>query len=97
MISIINNKKQNFLDEIIFSLKIFEPRYSLYNHYLNQLSPENKFIEKEQNLIEDSLTIKDFIIVGNNEFYEKIKIIEKYVNSRTFIYLNIEQILDYFE
>ena len=97
MISIIKNKKQNFLDEIIFSLQIFEPRYRLYNHYLNQLSPENKFIEKEQNLIEDSLTIKDFIIVGNNEFYEKIKIIEKYVNSRTFIYLNIEQILDYFE
>ena len=91
------NNKHNYLDEIDFCLTVCEPRYHLYNFYISQIDKKCNFNEKEQNLINDSLTIKDFIIIGNSQFHEKIKTIEKSIKSKTFEYLNIEQISKYLE
>ena len=43
----------------------------------------------------NSLSIKDFIIVGNKEFHKKIKLIEKDIKSKSIKYLNIDEMLNY--
>ena len=99
VISIINNKKYDFM-EIYFSLIISDSRITLYSIYLKILclNEYEQFTEEEKKIINDTLTIKDFIIIGNNDFHEKIKIIENEIISNSFMYLNIEQlkIVDYF-
>ena len=55
------------------------------------------FTKEEQNIINDTLTIKDFIISGDKQFHEKIGRIEKNIKSTSFKYLNIEQIPNYLE
>ena len=65
--------------------------------YLNQNNEETKFNENEQKIIKDSVSIKDFIVIGDNEFHEKIKNVEKNVKSKSFKYLNMEEISNYLE
>jgi len=80
--SILNGEKFNFLDEINLSLSICDLRYPIYITVLiNEDINKNYFTEEEKKLINDSLSIKDFIIIGDKKFHEKIKTIEKYINS----------------
>ena len=48
-------------------------------------------------MINNSLTIKDFIVSGNKQFHQKIKKIEKNIKAKSIKYLNIEQISNYLE
>ena len=97
-ISAINNKKHNFIDEFYISLLSSEPRFHIYFIYLlSQMIRTDKFIKEEQNLINDSLTIKDYIILGDINFHEKIKPIEMLIKSKSFKYINLEQISDYLD
>ena len=93
----LNNKKFNIVDEITFSLSICDPRYIIYIHYLYQFAKNSEFSEEEQNIITDTLTIKDFIVLGDQKFQEKIKIVEDNVISKSFKYLNINEISNYLE
>ena len=93
----IKNKKVNFINEILFALSACEPRYQLYIYYSYQLFNSNKFNENKKSIINSSLKINDFIVLGNNIFHDKIKIIEKNIKSKSFKYLNIEQIEDYID
>ena len=93
----IKNKKVNFINEILFALSACEPRYLLYIYYSYQLFNSNKFNENKKNIINNSLKLNDFIVLGNNIFHDKIKIIEKNTKSKSFKYLNIEQIEDYID
>ena len=93
----INNKKHNLIDEFIFALTICEPKYPLYVAYLLPDNKGDKFTEEEQKIINDALTIKDFIIIGDNQFHEKMKLIEKNIKSNSFKYLNEEQISKYLD
>ena len=138
MISAFNNKKHNFMEEMIFSLTLSEPRFNFYLLYVNQIYVKNKFNEETENEITNeetenkitneetenkitneetknkitknkmtdeeienkiinSLTIKDFIIVGDPQFFEMIKAIENNIKSKSFKYLNIKQIYNYLE
>ena len=98
VISIINNKKYDFM-EMCFSLVVSDSRITLYSIYLKILclNEYEQFTEEEKKIINDTLTIKDFIIIGNNDFHEKIKIIENEIISNSFMYLNIEQLSKYIE
>jgi len=91
------SKKVNFINEIVFALNVCEPRYPLYVYYFYQFCDLNKFNEKEKIIINDSLKINDFIVVGDKYFHDKIKIIEKNIKSKSFKYLNINQIEDYID
>lgn len=93
----LNNNKHVFIDELISALFINEPRYVIYIFYLNQLRNASIFTKEEQNIINKTLTIKDFIIPGDKEFHEKIRRIENNIKSTSFKYLNIEQIAYYLE
>ena len=87
-----NNKKFNFIDELNFALTFCEPRYQIFGDYLDQNEKIKKFNQKEQKILTDSLTIKEFIVIGNNIFCDKIRIIEKNFKSFSFNYLTIEQL-----
>ena len=92
-----NNKRYNFIDELNFALSTCEPRYIIYSSYLNQLNKISIFNEKEQKIINDKLTIKDSIIIGDKKFHEKIKTVEKSIKSRSFKYLNIKEVHKYLD
>ena len=95
----INNQKVNFINDIVFALNACEPRYLLYTYYSYQFLNLNNFNinEKEKNTINNTLKINDFIVVGNNNFHEKIKMVEKNIKPKSFKYLNIKQIEDYID
>ena len=92
-----NNRRYNFIDQIYFCLVISEFRYRILFNYFRQIEEIKTFTEEEQKIIKETLTIKDFIILGNNNFHEKIKGIEKNIKSNSFKYLNVEQISNYIE
>ena len=94
---IFQNKKNNFIEEITFSLIVSESRYNLFLIYSINIDNFSKFKEEEQKMINDALTIKDFIVSGNKQFHQKIKTIEKNIKAKSFKYLNIEQIPKYLE
>ena len=99
-ILIINNKKHNFLDELILCMNFTELRYCLYSMYplhTNKNLITNQFKEEEINIINNTLTIKDFIVIGDKFFHEKIKTIESIIKSKSFKHLNIEEISNYLE
>ncbi len=92
-----NNKKHNYLNDIMLTMSVCELRYPIYVSYISTLAHDYSqyFSEEEQNIINDSLTIKDFIILGDNQFHDMIKTIEKKIKSNSFKYLNVEQISNY--
>ena len=90
-----NNKKHNFINEIFFSLDLSEKRFSIYVSYISQIIIHNDFNKEEPNNFNNTLTIRDFIIVGNKQFQKKIKIIENDFKAKSLTYLQIEQILKY--
>ena len=99
-ISIVTNEKYNFLDELVISLMASEPRIPIYFSYLNyQMAKDvlsNGAINTEsQDIINGSLTIRDFIVLGDKKFYEKIKPIEIYIKSKSFKYIRPEEISNY--
>lgn len=90
--------KYNFVDEMLISLNISDIRikhYSLYLFNLLAKNKENNFNDNEINLINDSLTIKDFIIIGDDAFDKKFFEAEKKIKPKSFKYLNIEEISTY--
>ena len=93
----INNKEYHSLEEFLFCLTNSEPRYLIYSQYLIQIYSPYTFEDNEQSIINDTLTIKDFIVLGDTNFYEKIKSIETKIKTNSFQYLNIEQISNYLD
>ena len=55
----------------------------------------NSLFKENQSVIYESLTIKDFIVVGDIIFHKKIKPIEKYIKFKSFRYMRIEEISNY--
>ena len=91
-----NNKNHNFIDELFSALISGEIRFDFWLGYekaMNKMHIQLK--EEDQKKIDDSLTIKDFIIVGNQTFINKIKTIENDIKANSIKYLQIEQIYNY--
>ena len=92
------NQKNNYYDEFIFALTFCESRYSFYILYsLYSNDKRDEFTEEENNIINETLTIKDFLIIGKKQFHEMIKPIEKNIKSNSFKYLNPEQLEEYLD
>jgi hypothetical protein len=92
----LNNKNHNFLNDVTSSLIISDTRYNYFNAYLENLSKvDNELNENEQRIINGSLTIKDFLIIGNKSFQQKIIFIEKELKAKSIKYLEIETISKY--
>ena len=93
----LNTKSHNFYSELLFCLMTCDQRVNFLNLYLENSIKPKIFNEKLRNVINDTLTIKDFIILGDKRFHDKIKVIEKNIKSNSFQYLNIGQIRNYFK
>ena len=72
-------------------------RFYFFYFYLKTFKKDNNFGKQVNNVINESLTIKDFIVLGDQILYEKIKTIELFIKSKSFKYLNIEQISYYLD
>ena len=92
IISNFNSKNHNFISETNLCLVACEYRYFIYSLYSKQIELENKFTEKEQKKIYETLTIKDFIIIGDENFHNKIKNIEKNIKANSLNYINMEKL-----
>ena len=72
--------KSNFIDELIISLNISDMMIKQYILYFYNIIAQNKnttFNDNEIKLINNSLTIKDFIVYGDDKFHKKFLDIEK--------------------
>ena len=93
----INSKNHNFTEETHNCLIECEDRYLIYICYLKQNEMVNKFTKEEEKKLYETLTIKEFIIIGNDEFHSKIKTIEKNIKANSLDYLNMEQLSKFLE
>jgi len=92
----LNNKNHSFLNDLGFSLGLSEIRFFYFNCFLEILAkPDNELNEIKQKELNDSLTIKDFIIIGNKTFQQKIKLVEKDLNAKSIKYLEIDILSKY--
>ena len=94
----INNEEHNSIDELFLTLMSSDPRFEIWLSYLKKTNKNNIFDQNTLNVINNTLTIKHFIILGDIIFNEKIKTIEKNIKYESFEYLNnINQISNYSE
>ena len=80
MIPCFYKMNKNLLDEMIISLNISDIRIKHYILYLFNIfakDKESQFNENEISLINNTLTIKDYIILGDDKFHKKISEVEK--------------------
>lgn len=75
------------------SLFTSDIRLQIFTIYLGTKYKE--FNEKNINEINDSFKVKDYLIIGNELFKEKIKSIERDLKAKSIKYLQIEQISHY--
>ena len=92
----LNNKNYNFIEDLYPSL-LADRRYCIFFDYIGE---EDKKISKELSeekikIINDTLSIKDFLIIGNKQFEEEIKTIENKLKINSIKYLKFEEISDY--
>ena len=91
----LNNKNYNFI-ESLFPNILEDGRVSTFSNYLDD--GENSSVEiKEENkrIIENSLAIKEFLIIGNKRFQDKMKSIEIHLKAKSLKYLKVKEIPDY--
>ena len=93
----LNLSKKDILDEIILSLAHSDMRFYFFYFYLKTFKKDNNFGKQINNLINESLKIKDFIVLVDQILYEKIKTIEPFIKSKSFKYSNIYQISFYLD
>ena len=91
-----NNKNHNFFDDLYNSL-LNDDRVSSFFGYIGceeKLKGE-ELSKNNQRIINDSLLTKDFIVLGNKNFQDKIKAIKSDLNIETMAYLKANEISDY--
>ena len=93
----LTTEKHDFTGEIYSALNSSEPRFIQYSLYQSHLSEFSSFDSQTLNIINNTLTIKNFIILGDKIFHQKIKTIEKHIKNESFQYLNPDQIPYYLD
>lgn len=81
------------IDQIDKRILVFNGKY-LCKHYDREKAL--KYISNENlNKLNESLKIRDFIIIGNENFHQEIKSIEKFFSDIKFVYLSKSEVRDY--
>ena len=97
---IFNNGNNKFRNELNAALNICDLRVeNIFLSYVNSRMKNLKFTlkEEEQNNLDESLTIKDFLVIGNTILENKIKNIEKDIKINSIEYLKIDEISKYID
>jgi len=95
-------EKFSFFDEINMTLTVSDERFPFYDIYIENFSKKqigldsiNNLTEEDKKLINNTLKIKDFIIIEEENFHEKINVLEKYIDIKSLKYLKIGEISNY--
>jgi len=95
---IFNDKKNKFMNDLFAALNLADGRTTkIFLEYSNSSLKTLKCTLKpeDQKNLDDCLRIKDFIVVGNDNFHKKIKNIEKDILFNTIKYLSFYDISIY--
>ena len=95
---VFNNGNNKFRNDFYSAINICDLRICrIMLGYANSRYKELKFTltEKDQNNLDESLTIKDFLVIGNKNLENKIKNIEKDIKIKTIEYLKIDEVSKY--
>ena len=92
--------KKNFINDLYsaFNTSDFRTARIFLSYANNKLLDEKKspLNKEDQIIIDETLTIKDFIIVGDNNFHNKIKQIEtQKINIKSIKYLKFDELSNY--
>ena len=94
---IFNDKKNKFMNDLNSALSLSDVRIKkIFLCYTNSCLKNQKLTlnENDQKILDDSLTIKNFIVVGDNDFNNKISSIEQKIKINFIKYLKIDQIIN---
>ena len=95
---IFNDRKNKFINDLYNAFNLSDFRITrIFMEYANNELKDLKFSlnQKDQKSLDDSLTIKDFIVIGDNNFHNKIKTIEKNIKINSIEYLTFNEISNY--
>ena len=95
---IFNDRKNKFMNDLFAALNLCDCRTTrTFLEYANSRLKTLKLALKpeEQKDLDDCLTIKDFIVVGSDNFHKKIKNIEKDMIINSIKYLKFNDISNY--
>jgi hypothetical protein len=79
-------------------LFLYDERLMIYNSYISVIGEEDNILsQKETKILDNTLIIKDFLVLGNFIFHSKIKSIEKNIDKDSIGYLSIEKVENYYK
>ena len=90
----LNNKNHSFYEDLFQSMSN-SFRHYCFTRYLEDEEYSKELNEESKRIINDTLKVKDFLVIGNKSFQEKIEAIEKNLEKDSFKYLQINEISDY--
>ena len=92
--TILHSKNNNLFEDLY--IQIFtDNRIGTFFQFVGKEETKIELSEKNNKIINDALSIKDFLIIGNKQFQEVIKSIENDLKINSIKYLNFEEITVY--
>jgi hypothetical protein len=89
---------QNIVKNLYQFLFLYDERLMIYNSYISVIGEEDNILsQKETKILDNTLIIKDFLVLGNFIFHSKIKSIEKNIDKDSIGYLSIEKVENYYK
>lgn len=91
----LNNKSYNFIEDLYPPLIADRRCFNFFDHIGNEDEIPKELGEENINIINNALSIKDFLIIENKQFQEEIKTIENDLKINSIKYLKLEEISNY--
>ena len=94
---IFDDKKNKFISDLNSSLNVCDFRVTYFMVYANSKLKnfKNTLNEEDQRIVDESLNIKDFLVIGDINFRNNVKAIENKIKTKSIKYLTIDEISDY--
>ena len=89
---------QNIVKNLFQVLFFYDERLMSYSNYISSICEEGNILDqKDTKLLDNSLIIRDYLVLGNHIFHSKIKSIEKSIDIKNIGYLSIETVENYYK
>ena len=88
---------QNIMKNLYQVLFLYDARIMIYSSYISMHEEYNILSQKDTKILDNSLIIKDFLVLGSFIFHSKIKSIEKSIDKDSIGYLSIEKVENYYK
>ena len=89
---------QNIVKNLYQVLFFYDQRLMTYSSYISMNDEEGNILnQKDTKILDNSLIIKDFLVLGSFIFHSKIKSIENSIDKNSIGYLSIEKVGKYYK